>query len=52
MPYDFTFQTDWMRAFARLMEDNVADPMALEVDRETNDALGILIKRLAARDDV
>ena len=48
VPYDFTFQTDWMRAFAQLMEDNVADPAAQEVDRETNDALGALIKRLAA----
>jgi hypothetical protein len=48
VPYDFTFQTDWMRAFAQLMEDNVADPAAQEVDSETNDALGALIKRLAA----
>jgi hypothetical protein len=35
-------------ADAPLIDDNVADPLAPELDRETNDARGILIETLIA----
>jgi hypothetical protein len=46
-PYDRDFHVDWMVAFARTMEDNVSDRTNDVFDHAANDALGVLVARLA-----
>jgi hypothetical protein len=47
-PYQVSFETDWMLGFAQLMEDNVSNPSANDVDPAANRVLGTVIERLAA----
>ncbi|HEY0182980.1 MAG TPA: virulence factor SrfC family protein, partial [Rhodopila sp.] len=47
-PYDRTFYVDWMAAFARIMEDNVSDQSANPIDPAANEAIGAVIRVLAA----
>ncbi len=46
--YDVAFHVDWILAMARLFEDNVQDPAASGLDVGANEALGGLLKQLAA----
>jgi hypothetical protein len=46
--YDRMFHVDWMAAFVRMMEDNVSDQSAEDFDRNANDEVGAMVRKLAA----